>query len=168
MVPALTLILLYAVCDLLTRGLPLRRGTRPPPDRSPGDTAGAGAFFPVLFAGALMLPPSAAALAAVPGALFGHAPPPRVTRRLWNAAQLALSAFAAAAVFRLLDGPRLLLGARFPGALPRPPQRAMTFCLVNGALVERRPAAGTPPARVTRRGGRRATRTAAPQHRPAI
>ncbi|MGA5700942.1 HD-GYP domain-containing protein [Peterkaempfera bronchialis] len=143
------LALLYAGCDLLTHGWWTRRRPDGPPipaataaalgeagpGRSRADAAATGAFLPVLLVGALLLPPAAAALAAAPGALLGRVPPPRRVHRLWNAAQLALSAFAAAAAFRLLDGPRLLLGARFPGALLPAAAAATSFCLVNGVLL---------------------------------
>lgn len=105
-----------------------------PAEETPADPRGSG-FFPVLFAGVLMLPPAAAALVALPGALLGPAAPPRGLRRVWNAAQLALAAAAAAEVFRLLGGSRLLLGTRFPGAALGALAAILTFCLVNGALV---------------------------------
>src|SRR4051812_29891244 len=51
----------------------------------------AGTFFPVLLAGAFLLPPAAAALVAVPGALLSPVDdPPRGLRRTWRAAQLVL------------------------------------------------------------------------------
>lgn len=122
-------------------------GRRPPPRRAPA-RPGAYTFFPVLFAGLLMLPPAAAALVAVPAALAAGAAPPGAARRCWNAAQLALSAFAAAGAFHLLAGPRLLLGSRFPGALLPAFAAVAVFCLVNSVLVggmlalaERRPPA---------------------------
>ncbi|MFE1322445.1 HD-GYP domain-containing protein [Kitasatospora phosalacinea] len=103
-------------------------------DEGAADPRGSG-FFPVLFAGVLMLPPAAAALVALPGALLGPAAHPRGLRRVWNAAQLALAAAAAAEVFRLLGGARLLLGTRFPGAAYGALAAILTFCLVNGLLV---------------------------------
>ncbi|MFJ6996200.1 metal-dependent phosphohydrolase, partial [Streptomyces sp. NPDC003090] len=50
--------------------------------------APAGCAFPVLLAAALLLPPSAAALTAVPGALLSHAGDrtPAAPRRVWRAA----------------------------------------------------------------------------------
>ncbi|MFE7562598.1 HD-GYP domain-containing protein [Kitasatospora sp. NPDC057500] len=113
---------------LLLRRPPLRsrRPVRP----------GVNAFFPVLFAGVLMLPPSAAALVAVPAAVLGAGAAVDGRRRqAWNGAQLALSAFAASAVFHLLAGPQLLLGSRFPAALLPAFAALGAFCLVNGALV---------------------------------
>ncbi|XHM95938.1 HD-GYP domain-containing protein [Peterkaempfera sp. SMS 1(5)a] len=133
------LALLYLGCDLLARGPRLRPRRDPAADRpDPGAgtaLAAAGVFLPVLLAGALLLPPAGAALAALPGALLGPVAPPRRTRRLWNSAQLALAAFAAATAFRLLDGPPLLLGARFPGALLPALAAAAVFCLANGVLL---------------------------------
>ncbi|WP_406211170.1 HD-GYP domain-containing protein [Kitasatospora sp. NBC_01560] len=93
------------------------------------------AFFPVLFAGVLMLPPAAAALIAVPPALFAPAEAHCRRRQLWNGAQLAVSAFASSAVFHLLSGPQLLLGSRFPAALLPGFACLAAFCLVNGVLV---------------------------------
>ncbi|MBB4947043.1 hypothetical protein F4556_002578 [Kitasatospora gansuensis] len=92
-------------------------------------------FLPVLFAGVLMLPPAAAALVALPAALTAPVAAPRAARRVWNAAQLALSAFAAAVLFRLLPGPELLLGSRFPVAVLPALAAVLLFCLVNSALV---------------------------------
>lgn len=56
-------------------------------------------------------------------------------RRLWNAAQFALAAWLAGCLFHRLDGPRLLLGARYPAALLPPLAAVLAFCLVNGVLV---------------------------------
>ncbi|MFE7188627.1 HD-GYP domain-containing protein [Kitasatospora sp. NPDC057595] len=112
---------------LLLRRPPLRprRPVRP----------GVNAFFPVLFAGVLMLPPAAAGLVAVPAALLGAAESEGPRRQAWNGAQLALSAFTASAVFHLLAGPQLLLGSRFPAALLPAFAALGAFCLVNGVLV---------------------------------
>ncbi|GAA5009860.1 hypothetical protein GCM10025734_53280 [Kitasatospora paranensis] len=89
----------------------------------------------MLFAGVLLLPPAAAALVAVPGALGAQAPASSRLRRVWNAAQLAVAAFAAAAVYRLLGGPQLLLGAEFPAAALGALAAVAVFCLVNAVLV---------------------------------
>ncbi|MFB7612897.1 MULTISPECIES: HD-GYP domain-containing protein [unclassified Kitasatospora] len=117
-------------CLRLVRAL-LRR---PLPDRAPARPC-ANAFFPVLFAGVLMLPPAAAALVAVVPALLGPGEPEGRRRQLWNGAQLALSAFASSVVFHLLAGPQLLLGSRFPAALLPGFASLAVFCLVNGVLV---------------------------------
>ncbi|MER7751199.1 HD-GYP domain-containing protein [Kitasatospora sp. NPDC097643] len=119
-------------CLRLTRRL-LRRP--PPAERAPA-RPGVNAFFPVLFAGVLMLPPAAAALVAVPAALLGGPAGRRCrARQLWNGSQLALCAFAASAAFHLLRGPQLLLGSRFPAALLPGFAAVAAFCLVNGVLV---------------------------------
>ncbi|MBT2386254.1 metal-dependent phosphohydrolase, partial [Streptomyces sp. ISL-11] len=59
--------------------------------------------LPVLLAGAFLLPPAAAALVAVPGALVGRVErrPAAWVRRAWHAAQLALAACAASYAFAL-------------------------------------------------------------------
>ncbi|MEV7777233.1 HD-GYP domain-containing protein [Kitasatospora sp. NPDC088351] len=133
---------LHGCWESLAQGLPtpclrlvrtlLRRP--PVPDRAPARPC-ANAFFPVLFAGALMLPPSAAALVAVPAGLFGPTEAHGRPRQVWNGAQLALSAFAASVAFHLLAGPQLLLGSRFPAALLPGLAAVTAFCLVNGVLV---------------------------------
>ncbi|MFI2610881.1 HD-GYP domain-containing protein [Kitasatospora sp. NPDC018619] len=134
---------LHGCCESVARGLPtpclvlVRRLLRrpPPPERAPG-RPGVNAFFPVLFAGALMLPPSASALVAAPAALLGG-PTGRGCRprQLFNGSQLALCAFASSAAFHLLHGPQLLLGSRFPAALLPGFAAVAVFCLVNGAVV---------------------------------
>jgi hypothetical protein len=108
------------------------RRTAPPIGPEPAPV-GPGSFLPVLFAGVLMLPPGAAALVALPAVLTG-AEPERL-RRAFNAAQLAVAAWAAAVLFGRLDGPRLLLGASYPAALLPALAAVLLFCLVNGALV---------------------------------
>ncbi|MFE5586968.1 HD-GYP domain-containing protein [Kitasatospora sp. NPDC056531] len=119
-------------CSLLVRRL-LRRPART--ERAPA-RPGVNAFFPVLFAGVLMLPPAAAALVAAPAALLGGPTGPGCRRRqLFNGSQLALCAFASSAAFHLLRGPQLLLGSRFPAALVPGFVAVATFCLVNGAVV---------------------------------
>ncbi|MFD7596389.1 HD-GYP domain-containing protein [Kitasatospora sp. NPDC059812] len=134
---------LHGCWESLAQGLPTpclrlvrRLLRRPPPPERALSRPGVNAFFPVLFAGVLMLPPAAAALVAVPAAVFGGpAGHGCRTRQLWNGSQLALCAFAAAAAFHLLHGPQLLLGSRFPAALLPGFAAVVTFCLVNGVLV---------------------------------
>ncbi|WP_369183186.1 HD-GYP domain-containing protein [Streptomyces sp. Y1] len=152
---------LHGCWESLAQGLPtpclrlVRRALLRPalPERAPART-GANAFFPVLFAGVLMLPPAAAALVAVPAALLGGpiAPGSRAClsirrapgwnwqtrprrRQLFNGSQLALCAFASSVAFHLLRGPELLLGSRFPAALLPGFAAVAAFCLVNGVLV---------------------------------
>ncbi|WP_197084465.1 HD-GYP domain-containing protein [Saccharothrix sp. ST-888] len=132
---------LHCCWDGLAQGLPApcRRG-RSALLRRPGRPGRAGfsagpAFFPVLFAGVLILPPAAAALVALPAAFARYADQRRTLRRSWNAAQLAVSAYTAGVVFHLTDGPRLLPGSEFPAALLPALASVATFCLVNSALV---------------------------------
>ncbi|MGX2994633.1 HD-GYP domain-containing protein [Streptomyces sp. JNUCC 64] len=102
---------LYAGCARLPR-CPLLG------DRAPGDM---GAFLPVLLAGAFLLPPAAAALVPVPGALVSPVTRRPVTpRRIWRAAQLALAVWAAARAHHALGGPATLGGAPAPGGVPGP------------------------------------------------
>ncbi|MFE2030969.1 HD-GYP domain-containing protein, partial [Streptomyces hygroscopicus] len=64
---------------------------------------------PVLLAGAFLLPPAAAALVALPGALLTRADrPPVWPRRAWRAARLSLAVWAASCAFVALRGPRAL------------------------------------------------------------
>ncbi|MCI3932963.1 HD-GYP domain-containing protein [Streptomyces sp. AN091965] len=64
------------------------------------------AFYPVLLAAVFLLPPAAAALVAVPGALLARVPRrPRGLRRLWRAAKAALAAWAAGWTYAAFGGP---------------------------------------------------------------
>ncbi|MEV5157890.1 HD-GYP domain-containing protein [Streptomyces sp. NPDC053728] len=102
---------------------------------------GAGSFFPLLLAAAFLLPPSAAALVAVPGALAGRVErPPVASRRVWRAAQLALTVGAASWAYALLGGPATL-GGPSDGGVPDLPYAllpacatALVFSLVLAAL----------------------------------
>ncbi|WP_078863420.1 HD-GYP domain-containing protein [Streptomyces sp. AcH 505] len=102
----------------------------------------AGSFFPVLLAAAFLLPPSAAALVAVPGAVLGRVEQrPRGARRIWRAAQLAVATWAAARAHLLFGGPVALGGGGYGLAAPDFPYvllpagaAALTFCLVLAAL----------------------------------
>ncbi|NGO67371.1 HD-GYP domain-containing protein [Streptomyces boncukensis] len=122
----LPLAALYALCEYAPR-CPLLG------PRVPGNV---GAFFPVLLTAAVLLPPAAAALTPVPGALVGRARAHHpVARRVWHAAQLALAAWAAARVHGALSG-QLADGAplAFPAALPPAVAAALTLCAVTTAL----------------------------------
>ncbi|AUH40729.1 metal-dependent phosphohydrolase [Streptomyces sp. CMB-StM0423] len=80
---------------------------------------GIGAFFPVLLAGAFLLPPSAAALVPLPGALTARiSEQPAAPRRLWRAAELALAGWAAAYAAGRMPGDARLGEAGFPELLP--------------------------------------------------
>ncbi|MBO1336086.1 HD-GYP domain-containing protein [Streptomyces sp. VRA16 Mangrove soil] len=88
-----------------------------------------GTFFPVLLAGAFLLPPAAAALVAVPGAVLGRVEQrPQWLRRVWRPAQLALAVWASAEVFAALGGPGAVSGPRFPYALLPCGGAVLAFC----------------------------------------
>ncbi|MFF8287931.1 HD-GYP domain-containing protein [Streptomyces sp. NPDC016309] len=128
---ALTLLAaLYAFCEWPVRcpltGRALGAGAVP---------MGAGSFLPVLLAATLLLPPAAAALAAVPGALLsGVEERPALPRRIWRAARLALAAWAAAYTAVLLGGPAAVAASDFPYVLLPAGCGALAFCLVLTAL----------------------------------
>ncbi|WP_433545771.1 HD-GYP domain-containing protein [Streptomyces sp. CA-294286] len=127
---------LYAACELLTR---CRRLAHLTP---------AGAFFPLPLAAVFLLPPSAAALVAVPGALLGRVGrQPEGVRRLWRAAELAVAVWAGSWVFTVLDGrPPAPGGATGLGQVPALPHvllpagaAVLAFCavltLLDGAIL---------------------------------
>lgn len=90
-----------------------------------------GTCYPVLLAGAFLLPPSAAALVAVPGALLSPVPRrPYALRRVWRAAQLTSAVWAAAYLHGRLGGPDALVGPDFPYALVPAGAAVLAFCLV--------------------------------------
>ncbi|WP_079191425.1 HD-GYP domain-containing protein [Streptomyces sp. CB00455] len=146
---------LYLGCELV-KSCPLPGGRVP---------EGIGPFFPVVLAAVFLLPPSAAALVALPGAFAGTVlQRPAAVRRVWHAAQQSTAAWAAGGVFGLLRGPAALDPAAGPGpagaadppawvadfpyALLPAAAAAAAFCLVLIALdggilaaAERRPAA---------------------------
>lgn len=136
----LPLAALYAICEFAPR-CPLMG------HKVPGNM---GAFFPVLLTGAFLLPPAAAALVPLPGALIGRVQPRHAAaRRVWHAAQLALAVRASAQVCALIDG-RLSVPAHgptagsgpgpapfadgFPVLLVAAAAAALTFCAVVTAL----------------------------------
>lgn len=123
----LPLAALYAACEYAPR-CPLL-GPRLPS----GAEGLRPALFPVLLAAVCLLPPSAAALTAVPGALLGAADPRHAAaRRIWHAARLALALGVASQVHGLLDG-----GAQqadFPYVLLPAVAAALTLCAVLAAL----------------------------------
>ncbi|MFJ6899339.1 HD-GYP domain-containing protein [Streptomyces hokutonensis] len=107
----------------------------------------AGTFYPVLLAAAFLLPPPAAALVPLPGALFSHVDEgPPWLRRCWRAAQLALAVWAAGRVHWALGGRNAVVASDFPYALLPALAAVLAFCLVltvlDGgilALAERMP-----------------------------
>ncbi|NEB80545.1 HD-GYP domain-containing protein [Streptomyces sp. SID14478] len=115
----------YAGCEQLGRS---RLGGR----RAP---RGMGTFFPVLLAGAFLLPPAAAALVAVPGALLARVEQrPTGLRRVWRTAQLALGSWASAQVFGMLGGPDAVSAPRFPYAFVPAAAAVLAFCVVLTVL----------------------------------
>ncbi|WP_216591231.1 HD-GYP domain-containing protein [Streptomyces brasiliscabiei] len=143
------LAVLYAGCEQITR-CPFM-GHRAP--------TGMGTFFPVLLAGAFLLPVPAAALVAVPGALLSRVEQrPRALRRIWRAARLVLTVWAASRAYGMLGGRDAVegrgavggaeagAGYDFPYALLPAAGAALVFCVVltllDGgirALAERAP-----------------------------
>ncbi|CAL9426572.1 HD-GYP domain-containing protein [Streptomyces sp. enrichment culture] len=118
--PAVALLAaLYAGCEHLARS---RRFGAPGPG---------GACYPVLLAGAFLLPPSAAALVALPGALLMPVPrPPDPLRRIWRAAQLVLAVRAAGLGHQAAGGPAAVAGCDVPRALGAAGVAVLAFCLV--------------------------------------
>jgi putative nucleotidyltransferase with HDIG domain len=95
----------------------------------------AGTFYPVLLAGAFLLPPPAAALVAVPGALLSHpGQPPAPLRRVWRAARLVVAAWAASRVHWALGGRDAVAAPDFPWALVPVAAAVPVFCLVLALL----------------------------------
>ncbi|MGY0491890.1 HD-GYP domain-containing protein [Streptomyces sp. WG-D5] len=116
---------LYAGCEQIGRcRLVGRRAPR-----------GMGTFFPVLLAGAFLLPPAAAALVALPGALLARVEQrPVWPRKVWRAAQLALACWASARIFGVLGGVDAVAGPRFPYALVPGGAAVLAFCAVLTVL----------------------------------
>ncbi|MGW1215802.1 HD-GYP domain-containing protein [Streptomyces sp. NPDC002499] len=95
----------------------------------------AGTFYPVLLAGAFLLPPPAAALVPLPGALLSRVDQRQPwLRRLWRAAQLALAVWAAARVHWALGGRDAVVGSDFPYALVPAGAAVLAFCLALTVL----------------------------------
>ena len=91
----------------------------------------AGTFSTVLLAGAFLLPPPAAALVPLPGALFSHVEQgPVLLRRIWRAAQSSLAVWAAARTHGALGGPDAMPGAALPYALLPAGAAVLVFCAV--------------------------------------
>lgn len=124
-----TLALLAAL--YLVREVPARRSFF-------GDPAPvtAGAFFPLLLAAAFLLPPAAAVLVSLPGSLAGRIEqPPVADRRVWRAAQLALTVGAASWAYALLGGPASLGGSGSGAVLPYALLPACATALVFSAVL---------------------------------
>ncbi|MEV7239784.1 HD-GYP domain-containing protein [Streptomyces sp. NPDC003236] len=94
-----------------------------------------GTFYPVLLAGAFLLPPPAAALVPLPAALLAHVEHgPVLLRRVWRAAQPALAVWAAARVHWALGGRDAVVAHAFPYALVPAGAAVLAFCVVLSAL----------------------------------
>ncbi|MFD3837492.1 HD-GYP domain-containing protein [Streptomyces sp. NPDC058642] len=94
-----------------------------------------GTFYPVLLAGAFLLPPPAAALVALPGALLSPVVQrPRAIRRIWRAAQLAVAVWAASRVHWTLGGRDAVVAHDFPYVLVPAGAGVIAFCLVLTVL----------------------------------
>ncbi|WP_312885301.1 HD-GYP domain-containing protein [Streptomyces physcomitrii] len=107
------------------------RAEHPAPTR----TGPPGTFHPVLLAGVFLLPPAAAALVAVPGALLDPVEQrPRLPRRIWRTASLALGTWAAAGAHGALGGGRTVAAADFPCALLPAGAAVLVFCAVLALL----------------------------------
>ncbi|MFG3657671.1 HD-GYP domain-containing protein [Streptomyces sp. NPDC047706] len=94
-----------------------------------------GTFYPVLLAAVFLLPPPAAALVALPGALMAPVErrPVRL-RRIWRAAELALTVWAAGRVFGTLGGRDAVVTPDVPHALGPAAAAVLTFCAVQTLL----------------------------------
>ncbi|MDT3724138.1 HD-GYP domain-containing protein [Streptomyces sp. DSM 41972] len=127
--PVVLLAALYAGCERLARSR-LVAGPHP-----------GGAFHPVVLAGAFLLPPTAAALVALPGALLlpvEHGP--RLARRLWRTGRLVVAVWAASLVHLKTGGRDAVAHCDMPGALATAGVAVLAFCLVltlldGGVLV---------------------------------
>jgi putative nucleotidyltransferase with HDIG domain len=95
----------------------------------------AGTFYPVLLAGAFLLPPAAAALVALPGALLAPVDRrPVPLRRIWRAARLVLAVWAAARVHGALGGRDAVVDCDLPYALMPAGAAVVALCLVLTVL----------------------------------
>ncbi|MEV6837837.1 HD-GYP domain-containing protein [Streptomyces sp. NPDC051133] len=94
-----------------------------------------GTFYPVLLAGAFLLPPPAAALVPLPAALLTPVGQrPAALRRVWRAARPALAVWSAAEVHWSLGGRDAVVGCDFPYALLPAGAAVLAFCVVLTVL----------------------------------
>ncbi|MFE9770999.1 HD-GYP domain-containing protein [Streptomyces sp. NPDC005931] len=137
---------LYAGCERLARS------------RLVGAPSPGGTFYPVLLAGAFLLPPPAAALVALPGALLLPVEQrPFAARRIWRAGRLVLAVWAASRAHEAVGGRESVAACDMPGALATAGAAVLVFCLVltlldgaaltAGAPLGRRGRVPAPPAR---------------------
>ncbi|MDX3456664.1 HD domain-containing protein [Streptomyces sp. ME02-8801-2C] len=129
---------LCAACEQLAVGrFGAGRGYESPGAAAPGGAVGGPPrrHTPVLLAGAFLLPPEAAALVPLPGALLvrggEHTPWPR---RLWRAGQLGIGAWTASRVHGALGGPDTVVSSDFPYTLFAAGVSVVAFCLVLALL----------------------------------
>ncbi|MFD7130074.1 HD-GYP domain-containing protein [Streptomyces sp. NPDC059894] len=95
----------------------------------------AGTFYPVLLAGAFLLPPYAAALVPLPGALLSAVEQrPCLPRRICRAAHLAIAVWAAARVHGALDARHAVEASDFPQVFLPAGAAVLVFCAVLAAL----------------------------------
>ncbi|MFC8131046.1 HD-GYP domain-containing protein [Streptomyces sp. NPDC057302] len=119
---------LYAGCEQVSRCRVIGRRAGAPP-------GGLGTFFPVLLAAVFLVPPAAAALVAVPGALLARVERrPRWVRKVWRAAQIALAACASAWVHGALGGREAVAAPDFPYALAPAGAAVLAFSFVLTVL----------------------------------
>ncbi|MDT0611691.1 HD-GYP domain-containing protein [Streptomyces lancefieldiae] len=113
-----------------------------------------GTGYPVLLAGAFLLPPPAAVLVALPGAVLSPGARPFGPRRVWRAVQPALAVWVAARVHGELGGRDAVVAPDFPYALVPAGAAVLAFCLVltllDGGIMAL--AMGAPPAPFRQRG----------------
>ncbi|MHC3473664.1 HD-GYP domain-containing protein [Streptomyces sp. 7R007] len=90
----------------------------------------AGTFYPVLLAAAFLLPPPAAALVPLPGALLSPVERrPSWPRRVWRAAESALAVWTASRVHWALGGRDAVVTCDFPHVLIPAGAAVLAFCL---------------------------------------
>ncbi|GGS91430.1 HD-GYP domain-containing protein [Streptomyces chromofuscus] len=94
-----------------------------------------GTFYPVLLAGVFLLPPPAAALVALSGALLSPvAQRPARLRRAWRAAELVVAVWAAGRVFWALGGRDAVVTSDVAHALGPAAGAVLTLCAVLTVL----------------------------------
>ncbi|MFJ5264019.1 HD-GYP domain-containing protein [Streptomyces sp. NPDC088387] len=95
----------------------------------------AGTCYPVLLAGAFLLPPPAAALVVLPGALLAPVEQrPYGWRRLWRTARLVIAVWAATRAHWAFGGRDAVVASDFPYALVPAGAAVLAFCLVLTVL----------------------------------
>ncbi|MFE9920840.1 HD-GYP domain-containing protein [Streptomyces sp. NPDC005774] len=114
-----SLAVLYAGCERLARS------------RHLGAPNPGGTFHPVLLAAAFLLPPSAAALVALPGALLAPVEQrPFLARRIWRAGQLTLAVWAASRTHLAAGGRGAVADGDVAAALGAAGASVLVFCLI--------------------------------------